>query len=69
MKLAFSTRYVSAASFLELCDKTADYGYAGFEIFDAPGEKEDHNDSIFRSSLTATSRRKLINRHIAISAV
>ncbi len=69
MKISFSSRHVAASSFLELCEKAARYGYAGFEIYDAPAEKKAHHDSIFHSAVTATSRRKLINRHIAISAV
>ncbi len=69
MKISFSSRYVSGSSFLELCEKASRYGYAGFEIYDAPAEKAAHRDSIFHTSLTATSRRKLINRHIAITAV
>ncbi len=69
MKISFSSRYVGAQSFLELCEKAKRYHYAGFEIYDAPAEKKTHQDSIFHSNLTATSRRKLINRHIDISAV
>ncbi len=69
MKISFSSRHVAAHSFLELCEKASRYHYAGFEIYDAPGEKNAHHDSIFHSAVTANSRRKLINRHIAISAV
>ena len=69
MKISFSSQYVAGRSFLELCEKASRYQYAGFEIFDAPGEKKAHHDSIFHSAVTASSRRKLVNRHIAISAV
>ena len=34
MKLVFSTKNVSCASFLDMCQYAYDYGYAGFEIFD-----------------------------------
>ncbi len=69
MKLSFSTRNVTAKSFLELCNKTARYGFSGFEIYDAVGEKTAHEDSILRSDNTAASQRKLVNRHIGISAL
>ncbi len=69
MKLSFSTRNVAAKSFLELCNKTARYGFSGFEIYDAIAEKTTHEDSILRSDCTASSRRKLVNRHIGISAL
>ncbi len=69
MKISFSSRYAQSRSFLELCEKCDRYHYAGFEIFDAPAEKKAHHDSIFHSAVTASSRRKLVNRHIAISAV
>ena len=69
MKISFSSRYVAGSSFLELCEKAKRYHYAGFEIYDAPAEKDAHADSIFHSNLTAASRRKLVNRHIDISAV
>ena len=69
MKLAFSTRHVNADSFLALCNKTAEYGYAGIEIFDMAKEAEAHSDSIFHTAKQADSKRKLINRHIGIAAV
>ncbi|MGM9601190.1 MAG: AMP-binding protein, partial [Faecousia sp.] len=69
MKISFSSRYVDGSSFLELCEKAKRYHYAGFEIYDAPAEKDAHADSIFHANLTAASRRKLVNRHIDISAV
>ena len=69
MKLSFSTRNVTAESFLELCDKTAEYGFQGFEIFDPCGEKAAHSDSIFHSYVTPGAKRKLVNRHIAICAL
>ena len=39
MKLSFSTRNVSAESFLSLCNKTAQYRFSGFEVYDAALEK------------------------------
>ena len=67
MKFSFSTRNVAADSFLELCDKTAEYGFSGFEIFDAVREKQQHADSIFHSYITPGAKRKLVNRHISIA--
>ena len=69
MKFAFSTENVSANSFLELCNKTAEYGFSAFEIFDATGEKASHRDSIFNPDVTADSKRKLVNRHIEVCAI
>ena len=39
MKLSFSTRNVSAESFLALCNKTAQYRFSGIEVYDAALEK------------------------------
>lgn len=66
MKFSFSTVNVPTASFLELCDKTAQYGFSGIEIFDAVGEKQQHDDSIFHSYITPGAKRKLVNRHISL---
>ena len=66
MKLAFSDKFVSSASFVELCNVAQDYGYSGIEIADAKLEKKNHADSIFHSSVTADAKRKLVNRHITI---
>ena len=38
MKIVFSTKNVSRASFLDTCRFAYDYGFEGFEIFDAIGE-------------------------------
>ena len=35
MKITFSTKHVARASFLDVCRYAYDYGYAGFEIYDA----------------------------------
>ena len=69
MKFAFSTKNIESASFLELCNKTAEYGFSGFEIFDAKAQKKIHDDSIFRSSVRAGAKRKLVNRHIDIASL
>ena len=50
MKLAFSTRNVWADSFLSLCNKTAEYGFSAFELFDTQSERQAHADSIFHTA-------------------
>ncbi len=69
MKLVFSTKNVSRASFLDLCRYAYDYGYAGFEIYDAIRERKSHYDSILRSDRMADAKRKLVNRNLAVSAL
>lgn len=69
MKYVFSTKNVQSSSFIEFCNIAQDYHYAGFEVFDVANEKKEHGDSIFKSSQSAGARRKLVNRHIQVSAV
>ncbi len=69
MKFAFSTKNATATSFLEYCNITSEYGFQGFEIFDAFSEKKAHEDSIFHSAVVNASKRKLVNRHIGISVI
>ena len=69
MKLVFSTQNVVRASFIDLCRYAYDYGYSGFEIYDAVKERKQHYDSILRSGHTSDAKRKLINRSLAISAL
>ena len=69
MKLTFSTENVKRDSFSGLCQFACDYGYAGFEIFDAAEERRRHVNSIFRSGKQSDARRKLINRNLEISAL
>jgi len=69
MKLTFSTKNVKSASFLGLCKCAYDYGFSGFEIYDAEAERVKHHDSILRSDKTADSRRKLINRGLSVSSL
>ncbi len=69
MKITFSTKHVSRASFLDTCKFAYDYGYAGFEIYDAVKERKQHHDSILRSDRVSDSKRKLVNRNLAVSAL
>ena len=69
MKIVFSTKNVNRGSFLDLCRYAYDYGYAGFEIYDAINERKQHHDSILRSDRTADAKRKLLNRGINVSAL
>ena len=65
MKIVFSTKNVVRASFLDTCRMAYDYGFCGFEIYDAEKERAAHNDSILRRDNTADSRRKLVNRNLS----
>ena len=69
MKIVFSTKNVSRPSFLDTCQYAYDYGFAGFEIYDAIKDRSVHHDSILRRDRTADSKRKLINRNLSISAL
>ena len=69
MKIVFSTKNVSRASFLDTCRFAYDYGFEGFEIFDAIGERSAHYDSILRRDRIADAKRKLVNRNLAVSAL
>ena len=69
MKIVFSTKNVSRASFLDLCRYAYDYGFNGFEIYDAVKERGAHYDSILRRDRMADAKRKLINRNLAVSAL
>ena len=69
MKIVFSTKNVSRSSFLDVCRFAYDYGYEGFEIYDAVKERSQHYDSILRRERTADSKRKLVNRGIAVAAL
>ena len=69
MKLTFSTENVRRSSFLETCRFAYDYGYSGFEIYDAYSERKNHSDSVFRSGKTSDAKRKLNNRNLTVSAL
>ncbi len=69
MKIVFSTKNVSRATFLDTCRYAFDYGFHGFEIYDAIKERSAHHDSILRRDRKADAKRKLVNRNLAISAL
>jgi len=69
MKIVFSTKNVSRPSFLDTCRYAYDYGFEGFEIYDALKERSAHHDSILRRDRKADAKRKLINRNLAVSAL
>ncbi len=69
MKIAFSTKNVSRATFLDTCTYAYDYGFEGVEIYDAIKERNDHYDSILRRDKFADSKRKLVNRGLSVSAL
>ncbi len=69
MKIVFSTKNVSRGSFLDTCRYAYDYGFSGFEIYDAVKERIQHHDSILRRDRTSDAKRKLINRNLTIPAL
>ena len=69
MKFVFSTKNVNRESFLELCKLAWDYGFSGFEIYDALNERRTHYDSILNKDNLADARRKLHNRSLQVSAL
>ena len=69
MKIVFSTKNVTRPSFLDTCRYAYDYGFEGFEIYDALGERKGHHDSILRRDRVADAKRKLVNRNLAVSAL
>ncbi|MBQ8182490.1 MAG: AMP-binding protein [Clostridia bacterium] len=69
MKIVFSTKNVRRTSFLDTCRYAFDYGFEGFEIYDAIKERSEHHDSILRRERIADAKRKLINRNLAVSAL
>ncbi len=69
MKIVFSTKNVSRSTFLDTCRYAFDYGFQGFEIYDAFKERSLHHDSILRRDRIADAKRKLVNRNLAVSAL
>ncbi len=69
MKIVFSTKNVNRPSFLDTCRYAYDYGFEGFEIYDAIKERKSHHDSILRRDRKADAKRKLVNRNISVSAL
>ena len=59
MKIVFSTKNVNRASFLDICRYAYDYGFTGFEIYDAIKERNQHHDSILRRERTSDAKRKV----------
>lgn len=69
MKIVFSTKNVSRSTFLDTCCYAFEYGFEGFEIYDAIKERNFHHDSILRRDRVADAKRKLVNRNLAVSAL
>ena len=69
MKIVFSTKNVNRSSFLDTCRYAFDYGFEGFEIYDAVKERSGHHDSILRRDRIADAKRKLLNRNLTVSAL
>ena len=69
MKLAFSTKTLRADCFTDICNLTSDYGFQGFEIHDIDASEFCGNDGPFGVVSAAGAKRKLVNRHIAVSAL
>ena len=69
MKIVFSTKNGGRASFLDTCRFAYEYGFAGFEIYDAIKERLSHHDSILRREQLSDAKRKLINRNLSVSAL
>ncbi len=69
MNFVFSTKNVQRDSFLDLCKLAWDYGFSGFEIYDAFKEKTEHFDSVLKSENISDSKRKLNNRGLKVSAL
>ena len=69
MKIVFSTKNVSRATFLDTCRYAFDYEFEGFEIYDAIKERGSHHDSILRRDRITDAKRKLVNRNLSVSAL
>ncbi len=69
MKKVFSTRDIQRGSFLDVCKMAYDYGFSGFEIYDAEQERKSHRDSILRNDNVSDAKRKLNNRALNVSAL
>ncbi len=69
MKFTFSTKNVKKESFLDMCRFAHEYGFSGFEIYDAETSRREHADSILRSSRFSDASRKLNNRALEVSAL
>ena len=69
MKLSFSTKDTKAISFADVCNTAVDYGFQGFEIFDIDSAAVTANDSPFDAVSAAGAKRKIVNRHLTVSAL
>ena len=69
MKLTFSTKNVNRASFIDMCRYAYEYGFDGFEIYDAVSERKHHYDSVLRSNQMSDAKRKLVNRNLEVTAL
>lgn len=69
MKLSFSTANVAGGSFTSVCDTALSYGFSGFEIYNIDADNVNGGDSIFNPISAAGAKRKLVNRHISVSAL
>ena len=69
MKIVFSSKNVKRPSFLDTCRYAYDYGFSGFEIYDAVNERSRQHDSILRRDRVADAKRKLINRGLSVCAL
>ena len=69
MKIVFSTKNVTRPSFLDTCRYAYDYGFGGFEIYDAFKERNSHHDSILRRDRISDAKRKLVNRNLSVPAL
>ena len=69
MKLSFSTKDTKASRFAEVCNIACDYGFQGFEIYDIKSGPAVDSDGPFNSVNAAGAKRKLVNRHLSVSAL
>ena len=69
MKLSFSTKDIKASGFAEVCNIACDYGFQGFEIYDIKSGPAIDSDGPFNPVNAAGAKRKLVNRHLSVSAL
>lgn len=69
MKLSFSTKDTKVSRFAEVCNIACDYGFQGFEIYDIKSGPAVDSDGPFNSVNAAGAKRKLVNRHLSVSAL
>lgn len=69
MKLVFSTELVSLPSFSSLVKIAKEYGYDGFEIYDAQKERKEHKESILRTDYSSEGKTALLNNDLVLSSL